>query len=286
VRSARPTSLRVRAGPSFTTGCTASCRATGGPWRGERHEPAPSLHSLCGWWPSSAAQAGRWIDMPVIYRVIVDGDVGSPRHFPEGAAGAVWCDDEEEGRLCMSYLAVRGDGRWIPIRHPVEEHDLRALGKTFSSATMKGELWLLDPHLCTHCGRVFYIPIIRPYMPLGCSIPLVMGIAVGVLSWLMAMVAISRVVSVGPVAMFGVGLTMAVLCAALALIAMVVIALMMYALARWIARVRFGEMLRAHTPAGCEDCGSPIHVAVSSLSEKSMTLGNGKTVHVSRAGIS
>lgn len=202
--------------------------------------------------------------MPTIYRVLIDDQDDADRALPVGAAGAVITDHKEHGMLVSQYLALRKHDKWIPMRHPIEGYDLQLNGETFSSATRKGLLWGLDPHICTRCGNIVYIPEMKTYVPCGCLFPILAGVIIGSIGFTSNQ-HIDKVIANG-------------------FIGMMTMALLVFGISEFVTRIRFSGTQSALLPILCEKCGSQNHQSISSLAGKTMELGNGKSAHVSFAG--
>ena len=205
--------------------------------------------------------------MPAIYRILRGESKNFADELLKRTAGDVFMDGLDAGELVSFYLALRKDDDWVPIPHPCEETALRSNGETLSSATWKGILWGLNPHLCMGCGSVIYVPKMTPFVPFGCLVPIILGIGIGIYYHSIAGLAVMKSAEYGFIGMY-------------------VVYLLVFGSGEVIARLRFGSIQNSLTPSSCAKCGATDRRSVSSLQGKTVKLSNGKYVHVSFWGIS
>ncbi len=204
--------------------------------------------------------------MPTIYRIKIDNDTIS-KDLPEGAAGAVLLDDETKGQLVSYYIALRKNGEWVSIRHPIEDSDLKANGEIWASASKKGILYGLNPMMCLACGEAFHSPEIRYSLPFGCIVPMAVAMLVLLTGFFAFDFKFVQVIATA----FG---------------CLMVCALVMHVLGELIGKVKYGKMAQSLRQNACPKCISEKIALVSSLVGKTINLSNGEIAHVSFAGIS
>ncbi len=206
--------------------------------------------------------------MPTIYRIIRDESeqVGECQGLPKGAAGAVVFGDTSSGEMVSMYLALYKDGRMHVIRHPIEEHDLKANGESFSSAQSKGILFNVTPHICKACGAT--VEVFRLHFGVtggGCLVPLLIGVGSGLL------------LTFGLEASIKDGILGGFLFALVALPAW-------FSLMDLRGRLKSRKQERKFDSPACPRCGSREHQPIDRIGKKGMMLKNGKRVRAVIAG--
>lgn len=204
--------------------------------------------------------------MPLIFSI--DRSRHAPRPtIPIGAAGAVITDGTEPGERVSFHLAILKDGQLVPIRHPIEDHDLREHGETHGSATAKGILFIVEPHLCRNCGSTVHVPHIRYSIKGGCYISIVVAIVISILS----------------AVMFGTAVITSVWIAFFSLVA---ILSLLEVISSFVAKRKFHSNIAAVSVGSCPNCGHLSLAKISRIGRRGLVLPDGSVVNVRSVGVS
>ena len=203
--------------------------------------------------------------MPSIYSVKIEGDESdSQPELPEGAAGAALFSDDKGTRVSY-YLAIRKNEEWIPIRHPIEDSDLKSAGETFESAARKGILWNMNPMVCLDCGGIFHKPSLRYETPHSCLALVLIGLITSLLVYFHYALNLFLSIFIG----FQTTMTLYLI--------------MMY-VNEFIGKRKYSERIKEFSISECTKCSSAKIKTVESLCFKTVVLKDGRKLSVEVAG--
>lgn len=122
--------------------------------------------------------------MPTLYRIYCehcDAVGGKDQPNFKGFAGAAITGGNSAGVVTQGWRrsVLKEDGEWAPIRHPIEDADMRLSGYTYWSASVSGRLIITHEMICLRCGILNETSKLEFISPVFCFVSL--GLAIGCL---------------------------------------------------------------------------------------------------------
>ena len=206
--------------------------------------------------------------MPTLYRIIRENSHQPTNDLPVGAVGGVVFSEKNEGEIVSSYLALLSPNGLVPLRHPIEDNDIKANGETFQSANSKGILFYLESHICADCGFHVHIPNLRYHrLRGGCLLSLIAGFFI---------------------VFSGVFLFHWKLGNAFFVFWFISILLWCFSffVSTFIGKRKFRDNIKTVQITSCPQCGNTKFIPIGKIGKKGIVLKNGSKLHVDFAGIS
>lgn len=97
--------------------------------------------------------------MPLLYRIYCehcDAVGGKDQPTYKGFESVAVIGGEIGGVITQGWhlSVMKEDGEWVPIRHPIEESDMKSSGYTWWTASIRGRIIHTEEVFCENCGIV------------------------------------------------------------------------------------------------------------------------------------